>query len=123
MIDRTSAERLAAMGHALRPDWPVSSLMTFLAKPEIRDRAYRDIAVALAWVACDSQTQTPARLLEAGPWWRATQAQAGTVSTITIHCPHHPEQRAWNCQACTDEAGDPATGVAAVRDALKESRR
>src|SRR5690606_24893959 len=32
----------------------------------------RDVAVAMAWVAADPESKTPARVLEAGPWWAAT---------------------------------------------------
>lgn len=63
--------RLAAMGNALRPDWPAQSLKTFLHAFAVN--AYRDVAVALAWVAADPESQTPKRLSEAGPWWQATK--------------------------------------------------
>ena len=55
----------------LRPDWPTRSLKTLLARPELANRPRRDVTVALAWVACESGTATPARVLESGPWWKA----------------------------------------------------
>lgn len=70
MIDH-EIERIAAAINRLRPDWPKTSLETLLRKPELRNRPRRDVAVALAWVACEAQTVTPARVLEAGPWWKA----------------------------------------------------
>ena len=107
-MTKTEAERLAAAAHAMRPDWPTTSVLSFLSKPEMCDRAYRDVAVALAWVAAEPTTLTPARVLEAGPWWKATTVAAGTVSAITILCPEHPTERAWDCQPCRDAAVPPA---------------
>lgn len=64
-------DRIACALGVLRPDWPVASLRTLLNRPELANRPRRDVAVALAWVACESDTKTPARVLENGPWWRA----------------------------------------------------
>lgn len=64
-------DRIAAAANQLRPDWPVASVRTLLRKPELANRPRRDVAVALAWIACEANTATPARILEAGPWWRA----------------------------------------------------
>ena len=121
MISKTEAERLAHAVNAMRPDWPLSSLLTFISR-NLAGRALRDVAVALAWVACDPETKTPARVLEAGPWWKATQAEAGTVSAITHRCPEHPTRAAWNCPECEAEAVSPDSVpelAAAVRAAMK----
>jgi len=67
-------DRIAAAVNVLRPDWPTSSLRTLLGRVELKHRPRRDIAVALTWVACDSDTKTPARVIENGPWWRAATA-------------------------------------------------
>lgn len=64
-------DRIADAINRLRPDWPVPSLRTLLDRPQIKNRPRRDVAVALTWVACESTSQTPARVLEAGPWWQA----------------------------------------------------
>ncbi len=74
------AERIACSIHALRPDWPTASLLT-LIKSKLIDRPRRDVTVALAWVACDSTTATPARVLENGPWWQAAAVEGATVVT------------------------------------------
>lgn len=71
-MTKTELVRLAAMASSLRPDWPARSVLTFLTK-EVPMRAYRDVAVALAYVACDEATTTPKRLLEPGPWWLTTR--------------------------------------------------
>lgn len=75
-------DRLASAFHVMRPDWPHASLRTFITK-NLADRPRRDVAVALAWISCESNTATPARVLEAGPWWKATNAEA--TSSTTVH--------------------------------------
>jgi hypothetical protein len=87
-MNENEADRIAAAAHALRPDWPLASLRTLLARPEIATRARRDVAVALTWVACESATKTPARVLEAGPWWLATNTEGGRRS-YNVPCPEH----------------------------------
>lgn len=111
------AERLAHAVNALRPDWPVRSLLTFIQK-SLSDRAHFDAAVALAWVAADPASKTPARVLEAGPWWKATVTEDGTVSTVTTRCPQHPAEKAWSCRECADQTVDAGAGLATVRAAL-----
>lgn len=73
-------ERIAAAVNVLRPDWPTNSLRTLIAT-KLGNRPRRDVMVALAWIACEPNTATPARVVEAGPWWRA--AAAGGESTNT----------------------------------------
>lgn len=65
-------QRIADAMHHLRPDWPTKQLLTLLAHPQLADRPRRDVTVALGWVACEPGTASPYRVLEAGPWWRAT---------------------------------------------------
>lgn len=88
-MNENEIERIAAAANALRPDWPVSSLRTLLARPELARRPRRDVAVALAWVACESTTKTPARVLEAGPWWQATNAESSGRTSYNVPCPDH----------------------------------
>lgn len=71
-MNQTDIQRLAASVNALRPDWPTKSLTTFIAN-NLGTRATIDAAVAMAWIATDPDTKTPARVLEAGPWWKATR--------------------------------------------------
>lgn len=70
MIDKTQAERIATATNGYRPDWPVAQIMGVLA--QVAARPYRDIAVAITWLACDYETRSPARLTDSGPWWRAS---------------------------------------------------
>ena len=117
-------QRLAAMANALRPEWPTKSLLTHLAKNHA-DRPYRDLAVALAWIATDLQTLTPARLAEAGPWWKATSVDSPTVTHVPPRCGLHPDQPAARCREC-DEASkstDHQAGAALVRAELAKHRR
>lgn len=124
MISRDETERLAAMANALRPDWPLKSLTTFIVN-ELTRRTYREVAIALAWIATDPATDTPKRMLEAGPWWNASRAQAATVSVVVTRCPEHPEHPAARCPACDSRRGevDHDAGVAAVREALAKAPR
>lgn len=71
-MNETEIGRIAAAAAMLRPDWPASSIRTLLQRPELINRPRRDVAVALTWVACETATKTPARVLEAGPWWTAS---------------------------------------------------
>jgi hypothetical protein len=122
MLSQTETHRLTAAINALRPDWPLASLSSWI-RNNLADRAYRDAAVALAWVATDPETTTPGRVLEAGPWWRAVMADKGTVSTITHRCPEHPAERAWDCKPCAEQAIPATEGAATVRAALAHAPR
>lgn len=117
MPSETEIERLAAMANQLRPEWPVRSLVTHLTNHHA-GRAYRDLAVALAYVATDSATVTPARLKESGPWWRTTEEQARTPVGRRIPCPFHDDQPASRCKSCAEEATPPPPNW---RDRAKES--
>lgn len=96
--------RLAASLHQARPDWPVKQLVTLMGDKRMADRPRRDVFVALAWVACESNTATPYRVLEAGPWWRAAavegQAQAREPYDASTFCgvcgePRHRCELKW----------------------------
>jgi hypothetical protein len=71
------AERIAAAMHEARPDWPTSSVLTLIRK-SLLDKPRRDVFVALAWVASEPNSHTPARVLESGPWWRAAGVEGAT---------------------------------------------
>jgi len=75
-------DRIASAFHVLRPDWPHASLRTFITK-NLADRPRRDVCVALAWVACETNTTSPARVLTAGPWWRAVAVEGDVTTTHT----------------------------------------
>lgn len=88
-MNENEISRIAAAISDLRPDWPAASIRSLLHKPELRNKPRRDVAVALAWVACEPDTKTPARVIEAGPWWRAaaadgTETVSHTGSTIGL---------------------------------------
>jgi hypothetical protein len=108
-MNENEADRIAAAAHALRPDWPLASLRTLLARPEVVNRSRRDVAVALAWVACESATKTPARVLEAGPWWIATNADGQRTgrTSYDLPCPFHASEvlPCGRCAAATAPSG------------------
>lgn len=109
MPSDTEIERLAAAANAMRPEWPVQSLRTHLTNHHAA-RPYRDLAVALAYIASDPTTLTPARLKETGPWWRLTEEQTRTPVGRKIPCPYHADQLAARCTRCRDEATPPPAG-------------
>jgi len=77
-MNEHETDRIAAAMHQLRPDWPATSIRTLIRK-HLADRPRRDVAVALAWIACEPATATPARVLEAGPWWLAAGVAGDTT--------------------------------------------
>jgi hypothetical protein len=115
MATDVELSRLADMTHALRPDWPARSVRTLLER-RMRDRAYADLAVALAVIACDPTSETAARVEQPGPWWTATRANRPHDATFTpgpgddpaCQQPGHEHERAAACRACAGErlAGD-----------------
>ena len=101
MLDNNEITRLAAMGQALRPDWPARSLRTFIEK-NLGDRAYGDVAVALAWVAARTKTDTPRLILEAGAWWKAAAIEGGGTTM-------RPPRKEEACATCGRREHDHAS--------------
>jgi hypothetical protein len=66
-------DRAATIAATIRPDWPIASLKTWFAKwHQTNDhRGYVDTLHAIVACYLDPRTSTPARLSEAGPWWRS----------------------------------------------------
>lgn len=121
----TAINRTAAAINALRPDWPVKSLATLLARPELGSRDWRDVTLALAYVACDPASVTPARVLESGPWWTSlANPAAGTPAVRAAPCPEHGTGTAIACPECAAEfaATDVVNGLASVRTAIRTAR-
>lgn len=99
-------ERIAASMNMLRPDWPKQQLKTLLSDERITNRPRRDVVVALGWVACEPNTHTPYRVLEAGPWWKAAGVETTNVNPLADkgpwckNCgcgPSHPLHRTGDC--------------------------
>lgn len=129
-MNRHEAEKVAAAVHELRHDWPVASILTVLARPPLCHRPWRAVAVALTWVACEYGTHTPARVLEAGPWWVAANVDGG----LAPRDPHYHEacrtcgRRLQSC-ICGEKrtkpeppAEDQKTASAAARQAIQPTR-
>lgn len=81
MADPDEIARLAAAINALRPEWPVKALVTHLTTHHAA-RPYRDLGLALTWIALDPATRTPARLREHGPWWEACAANREAATRL-----------------------------------------
>lgn len=120
--------RLAGAIATLRPDWPAASLQTFIAR-HFEHRPLRDIALALVAVALDPATTTPARALNAGPWWQTAATSARP--TLVNDCPRHPEAQirvdartgATSCGGChADAAADQTPATFTRRPPTEEAR-
>jgi hypothetical protein len=85
MIDH-EIDRVTSAIHRLRPDWPIKQLNT-LIRDNLADRPRRDVAVALTWIACDTATTTPYRVLESGPWWIAVAVDGQTTGRTIKYDP------------------------------------
>lgn len=94
-MNQTAMARIAAAVSSLRPEWPASSVLTTITK-NLADRPYRDVAVALAWVAADETSKTPARVLGNGPWWVAASGGASDSAAT----PTAPKLSALRCDRC-----------------------
>lgn len=77
MMENHEVERIASAMHVARPDWPARQIQT-LIRDNLLHRPRRDVFVALAWVASEGNSHTPYRVLENGPWWRATATEGVT---------------------------------------------
>lgn len=106
MPSQIELERLAAAINQLRPDWPRTSLLTYLT--EHSARGYADLAIAAVAVATDPNSRTPRRMDEAGPWWQlVNQTVTGVVgpgSEPACDQPGHEHELARACRACRAEA-------------------
>jgi len=114
MPDPAAIDRIAAAMNAIRPDWKVSSLRTFLTTHH-GARPYRDLAIAAIAIATDSKTTTPMLLNQHGPWWAAAQVASGSSAPIHYErCPQpgHTSYSAANCGACEYDALDDSPGRA-----------
>lgn len=112
-MNQIELARLASVAHEYRPDWPKQSILTLLHPLSMR--AYTDVAVAMAVCFTDPETETPKRLLEDGPWWKATRLAGGSVpqpAPYQVPLPLTDEERAASSKA-----------YAECRRALNEARK
>lgn len=121
-------QRIAAALNALRPDWRVSSLVTFLTKHHAT-RSYRDLAIAAVVVATDAKTTTPNLLNSHGAWWVAAQSVMGPAAIVGVPAPGaprcqvygHDHEVASHCRACKLDAAE--TGVWPLGTQHHQARR
>jgi len=73
-MNKTDVTRIASAINQLRSDWGAPELRSFIWN-NLAARPAEDVMVALALVALDPDTRTPARVLASGPWWKATRPQ------------------------------------------------
>lgn len=126
MISRTEAERVAVAIHALRGDWPITSICTLIIR-DLTTWAYRDLAAALAYIAADQnadgtwRSATPARVKESGPWLTTNADQIAARQRATDEARQRHEaaqirnQAVAHCQLCDDHGYLP-TGRLCLHD-------
>lgn len=95
-MNQIQIERIAAALHALRPDWPVQSLVKFIG--DRRNQPMTDLLVQLVMVAVDPETKTPARIDQDGPWKRVLQ-----IAPPERTAPHVPRSSADDCGICSKQ--------------------
>jgi len=125
MPNTDEIQRIAAAMNALRPDWNIRSLVTYLERNHAA-RPFRDLIVAAVVVATDARTQTPKLLEQHGAWWVAAKAAQGTGAADPVHyarCPviGHTSYAAHNCGACAKDDLDP-TPTPQTRVGLEPAR-
>jgi hypothetical protein len=98
-MNEHEAQRIASAINRLRPDWPERQLLT-LIRERLGDRPRRDVAVALTWVACETTTASPYRVLETGPWWLAVAVDGDTTGR------RDPYNAATHCGICSRSEAD-----------------
>lgn len=121
MASKTELERVAQMANVLRPDWPTRSVLTYLAADQAH-RAYRDLAVAMAYIAADVKTLTPKRLSESGPWWVTSKDAVEPIHFVRCPEPGHTSFPAHNCGACRMDTLDPSDAVYDVTPTVPPAR-
>lgn len=96
-MNEHEAQRIAAAISCARPDWPARQVLTLISS-KLADRPRRDVFVALAWVASETDSATPYRVLESGPWWRAAGADATDSGGGAPRTPFDPKT---SCDECS----------------------
>jgi hypothetical protein len=103
--------RLAKAFTVLRPQWPYKSLHTYLTDKHSL-RLYKDVLIALSWIAADPESRTPALLDRPGPWWDA--------AVPPTHGPERPQPPAYRSLRHPNP-GDANIGIAQCRAAITEA--
>lgn len=105
-MDRPQAQALAALIHALRPEWEPAGIMTALAAARDRGDAF-EVAQAAIHAASVKANRTPAVIPLAGEHWTRGRAlgASGTTDVRFERCdqPGHTSFPASNCGACRSE--------------------
>ncbi|MGH3447091.1 MAG: hypothetical protein ACRDP4_05665 [Nocardioidaceae bacterium] len=111
MIDKSQAEHLAALIHAIREDWGLSGIMAALVK--VRERPLADVTLAAMLAASVASNRTPEIIAMGGDHWRdvrhATTSEASrhTSSVPWAQLCDHCNRSEPHCQDPTVQAEDP----------------
>lgn len=110
-MEKREAEQIAAAINVIRGDWPTKQIVTILGRHQ--HRPARDAMIALAWIAWEPDTISPARIDADGPWWAAGRLAGISEPTYTPPasaehlCPMHGDRQP--CRGCAADRKAAAT--------------
>lgn len=82
MLTTSEITRIARAVIAVRPEWKMNEVYTYLDQ-RMRDRGFQELLIAAVWVASDPNTRKLVRLEASGPWWLPVgQGQLGVKTRI-----------------------------------------
>lgn len=123
MMTRAQTVAVATAVQQCRPEWDHAGIVAALEKASTLGTP-AEVAAAAFRLAGDTKVRTPGLLASPGWHWRAPAEGGPTVSVIPTRCPEHPQHRAASCPECAaTPLGDPVTGAATVRGALRAAPR
>ena len=106
----TIAEGIAQACHAIRPDWPTSSITAIIINRMAKNHPPEDVSYALIKAARDSEVKTPGIILTDERFWPGRQIDGIHFTPVrdannkaAWQCPHHDYQPAENCPCCYAE--------------------
>lgn len=103
MLTTSEVTRIARSVVAIRPDWQLNDIYTFIDH-RLRDKDFHAVAVASAWVAADPLTKKFVRIESSGPWWNLI-GQPTLLASVEI--PDH--ERCVTCNRHQDSCDGQST--------------
>lgn len=117
MLTTSELTRISRAIIAIRPEWQLNEVYTFLEQ-RMRDRGFHELATAAVWVAADPLTKKIIRLEASGPWWNLL-AQ-GELMRGTPEVPD--ELRCFTCKRAESECDGAKTQTHVFRSVTEVER-
>ena len=117
MLTTSELTRIARAVIAIRPDWQLNEVYTFLDQ-RMKDRGFHELATAAAWVAADPLTKKIIRLESSGPWWNLL-----AQGELTRGAPDVPDHlRCFTCKRTESECDGLKTQTHVFRSVTEVER-